>query len=184
MLKEYYYQDDLSSDRLRTRWLTEADVVPWAEFFKDPEAIALFPTFGLNSMEERANHWIERQLTRYREHRYGLQMLVHKETGACIGQCGLMVQEVDGIRELEVGYHIFKKYWGHGYAPEAARLFLEFAFNHDLADSVISIIDIRNIKSMRVADKNGLRREKQTRWLDLDVFIYRVTAKEFQANQK
>jgi RimJ/RimL family protein N-acetyltransferase len=160
------------------------DVDPWTEFFKDPEAIALFPNFGLNSIEERAKHWIERQLTRYQDQRYGLQMLIHKETGDYIGQCGLMVQEVDGVQELEVGYHIFKKYWGLGYAPEAARLFLDFAFNHNLADSVISIIDIRNNKSMRVADKNGLRREEQTRWLDLNVFIYRVTAKEFQANLK
>ena len=184
MLNGYYYRDHMTSDRLHSRFIVKEDVDSWTEFFKDPEAIALFPTFGLNSIEERANHWIERQITRYREHRYGLQMLIHKETGDCIGQCGLMAQEVDGVLELEVGYHILKKYWGYGYAPEAARLFLGFAFNHDLADSVISIIDIRNIKSMRVADKNGLRREKQTRWLDLDVFIYRITAKEFQFNQK
>ena len=174
MLNDYYYRDQLESARLKTRFVTAEDVVPWQEFFNDPEAIELFPTFGFNTLEERVQHWIDRQLTRYRENRYGLQMLIDKKTNALIGQCGLLLQEVDGNKELEVGYHIIKKYWGNGYAPEAARLFLDFAVEHDLADSVISIIDIRNDKSMRVAEKNGLSRDKQTRWLDKDVFIYRI----------
>jgi RimJ/RimL family protein N-acetyltransferase len=85
-----------------------------------------------------------------------------------------MAQEVDGIQELEVGYHIFKKYWGHGYAPEAARLFWTLLSTMILL-ILLSLSSISGTsKSMRVADKNGLRREKQTRWMDLDVFIYRV----------
>jgi hypothetical protein len=52
MVKEHYYQDGLTSERLRTRWLTELDVDPWIEFFKDPEAIALFPNFGLTSLKK------------------------------------------------------------------------------------------------------------------------------------
>jgi len=174
MLHDYYYRDQLESARLITRFVIADDVIPWTAFFNDPEAIELFPSFGLNTLEERVQHWIDRQLIRYAEKRYGLQMLFDKKTGALIGQCGLLLQEVDGIQELEVGYHIIRKYWGNGYAPEAARLFLDFAVEHDLADSVISIIDIRNDKSMRVAEKNGLSRDKQTRWLDKDVFIYRI----------
>lgn len=85
-----------------------------------------------------------------------------------------MLQEVDGKPELEVGYHIFKKYWGQGYAPEAAKAFLHYGFENKWAPSIISIIDIRNTKSQRVADKNGLKREKQTKWADWDVFIYRT----------
>jgi ribosomal-protein-alanine N-acetyltransferase len=174
MLNDYYYRDQLESRRLITRFITAKDVIPWTEFFKSPEAIELFPTFGLHTIEERVQHWIVRQLIRYSENRYGLQMLIHKETGELIGQCGLLLQEVDGIKELEVGYHIISKHWGNGYAPEAARLFLDFAVEHDLADSVISIIDIRNSKSIRVAEKNGLQRDKQTRWMEKDVFIYRI----------
>jgi RimJ/RimL family protein N-acetyltransferase len=39
---------------------------------------------------------------------------------------------------------------------------------------VISIIDIRNNNSQIVAEKNGLKREKQIKWLEIDVFIYRI----------
>jgi len=75
---------------------------------------------------------------------------------------------------VEVGYHIFKKYWGQGYAPEAAIAFINYGFENKLAPSVVSIIDVRNIQSQRVAQKNGLKQDKQTKWADLDVFIYRI----------
>ena len=179
MLHGYRYEDQLASPRLRTRFIVPEDTVTWMEFFKDPEAIELFPTYGLNTLEERVQHWIDKQLTRYSENRYGHQILLHKETGEVIGQSGLLLQEVDGTPELEVGYHMLKKHWGKGYAPEAARMFLSYAFEHALADSVISIIDVRNDKSMRVAEKNGLRREKRTTWNGLDMYIYRTDPESF-----
>ena len=49
-----------------------------------------------------------------------------------------------------------------------------YTIENKIAESVISIIDVRNIKSQRVAEKNGLKIEKQTRWQNLDVFIYRT----------
>ena len=88
----------------------------------------------------------------------------------------MLTQEVDNIIEIEVGYHIFKKYWGKGFAPEAAKLFIDYAFENDLTNSVISVIDVGNIKSQKVAEKNGLTREKQTKYSDgEDVYIYRIT---------
>ncbi|MEP6793004.1 MAG: GNAT family N-acetyltransferase [Saprospiraceae bacterium] len=173
-ISNYIYQDLLHSPRLKTRFLTRDDIVKWTAFFKDEEAIALMPTYGLNTNEEKATRWIEKQLDRYATNRMGHQALIDIKTNAFIGQAGLLVQEVDGIAELEVGYHVFKKYWGQGYAPEAARLFLNHAFENNLSDSVISIIDTRNIKSQRVAMKNGLQVEKQTTWSDLNVYIYRI----------
>ncbi|WP_247237207.1 GNAT family N-acetyltransferase [Telluribacter sp. SYSU D00476] len=174
MNNSYTYQDQLESERLYTRFLVPEDAMAWAEFFEDTEAVAYLPDFCLDTAEEKAQYWINRQLGRYRENRYGLQALVHKQTGELIGQCGLLLQEVDGQTELEVGYHILPRYWGQGYAPEAARLFIDYAFEQGLAPSIISIIDIRNIKSQRVAEKNGLIREKQTRWADRDVYVYRL----------
>jgi ribosomal-protein-alanine N-acetyltransferase len=170
----YIYEDGLQSDRIITRKLVYEDHKAWAGFFKDKEAVEFFPAFGPGSDEDRSKHWINRQLNRYMDKRFGLQALIDKRTGQFIGQCGLISQEVEGEAEIEVGYHLFKQFWGQGYAPEAARLFINYAFVNNLAASVISIIDIRNTKSQRVADKNGLTREKQTRWSNLDVYIYRI----------
>lgn len=92
----YKYEDHLLTERLITRFLTPEDIRVWTHFFKDQDATAFFPNLEFNTDEEKARWWVERQLTRYRESRFGLQALVHKHTKEFIGQCGLLTQEVDG----------------------------------------------------------------------------------------
>lgn len=169
----YYYTDQLTSERLVSKFIQPGDEKLWLPFFQSPEATKLFPDFGLNSLEERTHYWIVKQLERYAANRYGLQLLYLKNSDILIGQCGLLLQEVDGIKELEVGYHILPEYWGLGYAPEAARMFMNFAQEHQLSESIISIIDVRNNNSMRVAQKNGLTLDKNTVWNNLNVNIFR-----------
>lgn len=175
-MTNYSYKENLESNRLITRFLKPRDTSVWADFYADKDAVAFFPSFGLKTNLERAKHMIDKQLLRYSNNRFGHQALIEKETNNFIGVCGLLTQEVDNIVEIEVGYHIFKKYWGKGFAPEAAKLFIDYAFENDLTNSVISVIDIGNIKSQKVAEKNGLTREKQTKYSDgEDVYIYRIT---------
>lgn len=160
-----------------TRKLKEADIPLWATFFEDNDAVEFLylESLGLPSNEAIASHMILKQLERYNNKRYGLQVLVDKNTNEFIGLCGLLAQEVDQQEEIEVGYHIFKKHWGKGYATEAAKLFIDYAFQHELSDSIVSVIDIENHRSQRVAIKNGLKIAKQTKWLaNEDVYIYSI----------
>ena len=173
----YHYPDQLQFERLKTAYLTLDDVHAWSAFFAHPEAIRFLfiNTLGLPTNEAVAHHMIQKQLERYAEHRYGLQKLVHRETGEFIGCCGLLLQEVDGQNEIEVGYHIFQAYWRQGYATEAAKCFIDLAFNADQTDRVISIIDDENYASIRVAEKNGLSLYSRTTWMNNEpVAIYRI----------
>jgi len=178
----YLYKDNLESERVLTRFLTLEDIKIWANFFNDKEALEFLPDYGISSNEERAKHWIDRQLMRYQEKRYGLQALLDKRTNEFIGMCGLIEQNVEGKSEIEVGYHIFKKHWGQGFAPEAAKLFIDFGFRNNLCDSLISIIARGNIKSQRVADKNGLILTKATNWMNIDAYIYRINKEDWILN--
>jgi ribosomal-protein-alanine N-acetyltransferase len=173
----YLYEDHLESARLKTRFLTPSDAPVWSEFMNDKVATELFPASFFSLDKDPAEAWVEAQINRYNSFRYGLQAILHKQSGEFLGMCGLLLQEVDGEKEIEVGYHFLRKHWGNGYAPEAAKLFLEYAFEHNLASSVISIIDVRNLKSQRVAEKNMLQREKTTRWREMDAYIYRIPTK-------
>lgn len=149
----------------------------WSAFFDDKESteFLFLESLGLNSNLEIASHIIEKQIIRYTENRFGLQVLINKSTNEFIGLCGLLTQDVNGVNEIEVGYHIFKKYWKQGFATEAAKLFIDYAFKNNLANSIISVIDVDNVKSRRVAEKNGLKIDKLTKWLnDEDVYIYRI----------
>jgi len=175
MTTTYKYQDKLETQRIATRYLTASDIETWSHFFEDNDAVEFLPTMGLTSNLEKATHMLTKQFERYKDNRYGHQAIIDKKTNCFVGICGLLMQDVDGQIEVEVGYHIFKKYWGQGYAPEAAKLFIDYAFDNNIVTSIISVIDIDNIKSQRVAEKNGLTIEKQIKYSDNeDVYIYRL----------
>jgi [ribosomal protein S5]-alanine N-acetyltransferase len=186
-MKNYIYKDGLSSKRLQTRFLNFSDSILWTTFFEDEESVRFLnlSSLGLNSNKAVAEHMVEKQLQRYKENRFGLQAILNKETHELIGLCGLLKQEVDGKEEIEVGYHLFKQHRGQGFASEASQLFIDFAFRHQLSDTIISIIDTGNIKSQRVAERNGLKIDRKTKWLDMDdVFIFRMSYAEWVKNKQ
>ena len=165
--------DALATERLFFRHLTPEDGPALKEFFASEEAIRFYPDIVVNDPRE-PDRWITRQVNRYKDFGTGLFGIFSRDTNEYIGQCGLLVQEVDGITELEVGYNLLPRFWGKGYATEAAVSCMEYAFWNSLAKSIISIIDIGNVNSQRVAERNGMKREKQTDWKGLQVYIYRI----------
>ncbi len=160
------------SIRLMFRHLQPGDAVIWEAFLSNLEAVKFFPP-GLN-VTGSAVEWIERQLKRYKADGFGLNALIEKVSGDFVGQCGLLRQEVDGIQELEIGYHLLPRFWKKGFAAEAANACRIFAFENNMAPSVISIIEPQNLASQRVAERNGMKKDKETFWRGAEVFIYRV----------
>jgi RimJ/RimL family protein N-acetyltransferase len=75
---------------------------------------------------------------------------------------------------------LLPKFWGRGYASEAAQFFSNFGFEHEKLDYLISVIDIRNIASQKVAVRNGMFIDRQIKYYDLDVYIYQITREEWK----
>ena len=169
--------EEIVAPRLQFRKLSLKDAPVWEEFLSSYDAVKLFPPFG--EVKSYALEWMEKQKLRYERDGFGLFALIEKNSRQFVGQCGLMIQEVEEVKELEVGYHLLPRFWKHGYATEAAVACRNFVFENNLRDSIISIIDVRNISSMKVAERNGMRREKQIQWRDLNVFIYRIHKTEW-----
>ncbi len=176
---EYYTNLSLESKRVITRPVNKNDIEPWSDFFSSEEATEFFLPLDFATNREKSKYWIERQMQRYKESKFGLHAIVEKESKEFIGLCGLLAQDIDGSTQIEVGYSLLKKHWGKGFAPEITRLFINYVFEKKIADSVISIIHVKNLRSQRVAEKNGLKIEKQILWNDLDVYIFRITAADF-----
>jgi [ribosomal protein S5]-alanine N-acetyltransferase len=167
-----YILNNLKTPRLSFRKLKAEDLELWMSFFNSSEALQFLP-FKVHSKKACAE-WLERQALRYKESKSGLCALIEKTSGEMVGQCGLLIQEVDGKREIEIGYHLIPAFWKKGFAIEAAIAAKNYAFNNELTDSLISIIHIDNINSQKVAERNGMRREKQIEWKGFPVYIYRV----------
>ena len=116
---------------------------------------------------------IGRQIERYRTDS-GLLAVVLKESGAVIGDCGLVWQEVEGVTEPEIGYHVHRAYWNRGLATEAARAVRDYALERLGCDHVISLIRPENLPSRRVAEKNGLTLDRIVLWRSYDHCVYRI----------
>ena len=159
----------LETERLSLREITYDDADDLALILCDAETMQYYPR-PLDRYE--INSWIERIFERYKLNGHGLWAVILKAESRLIGDCGLMIQEVDGIDELEVGYQFNKQFWGHGYATEAARGCMDYAANTMGRNRIISMIRPENNPSRRVAERNGLKIEKLVHWRDYDHYVY------------
>ncbi|MEO8151111.1 MAG: GNAT family N-acetyltransferase [Bacteroidia bacterium] len=177
-LKITIHKLNLETPRLRIRKLIMNDVTAWMEYFQSPQVLK-FMGFKPDD-KQGCIIWIEKQLKRYAANEHdGLRALIDKETNEMVGQCGFLIQEIDNEVVLEIGYHLISRFWKKGYATEAAKAFKEYAFENNLADSLVSIIHIDNINSQQVAERNGMKRERQTTFRDTAVFIYRIDKQDW-----
>ena len=174
--------DGLESERLKYRSITMDDYKPLLAFFSNPEATKFF--YPTQPPEELCREWIKRQLQRYKNDGYGLCALIEKTTGQLVGQCGLLNQVVDDIKELEIGYSLIPAFWSQGFAIESARFFKDFAFENQMAPSIISIIEINNLNSQKVASKNGMQIQKKTRFKNMEAYVFRITFSQWRENLK
>lgn len=159
----------LETARLQLRELTLDDAEALEAVFGDPIVMQYYP-----SVLDRkgVDAWIEKNLGRYQRDGYGLWAVLLKETGELIGDCGCILQEVEGRNEIEVGYQMRRDCWGRGYATEAARACMDYAFTRLGAARIVSMIRPPNLASRRVAEKNGLVCEKIVFWRGYDSCIY------------
>jgi [ribosomal protein S5]-alanine N-acetyltransferase len=163
------------SARLLFRKLEASDYATWLSFFKDP-LWSKYWSMKEQTPEEHCRQWLDKIFERYANGKGGMNVLIDKKTGAFIGQCGLLIQTVDDIEELEVAYSMMPQHRGKGYAPEAAKKCIDFAFANRLCESLISIIHENNIESQKVALKNKLSVDKYTTFDNNPVRIYRIRA--------
>jgi RimJ/RimL family protein N-acetyltransferase len=92
----------------------------------------------------------------------GLWATIHKESGRCIGRCGLLPWTIDGQDEVEVAYTIAREFWGQGLASEAAPANIKFAFEHLHLSRLVCLIDPDNLTSVKVAQKIGMAFERES----------------------
>jgi [ribosomal protein S5]-alanine N-acetyltransferase len=159
--------------RLLFRKIDLSDFNAWLKFFEASET-------SMHWIEEKetpkvaCEKWYARQQERYQNNLGGMNALIEKSSGRLVGHAGLLVQTVDEIPELEIGYSLLPKFWGKGYALEAAQKCKQYAFETDLSSSLISIISLSNVPSQKVAIKNGMSIQNQTLYKGNQVYIFRV----------
>ncbi|GMN10816.1 GNAT family N-acetyltransferase [Croceitalea sp. MTPC9] len=168
-----YLLENQQSERLHFRSIVPKDFDLWLPFYKNPKSTQYWDGLPKNP-EDACKEQFDKIFERYEKGLGGMNALILKETNKLVGFCGLLVQTVDGIEELEIGYSVLPEYWRNGFAYEAARKCKNFAFGHNFSPSLISIIHIDNVPSQKVALKNGMKLDKTTEYKENPVHIFRV----------
>lgn len=93
-----------------------------------------------------------------------------KETGAFLGTVGYA--EPEAWPGFELAGILARRFWGHGYATEAARAALDYAFTILRKDRVISLVSPENHASIRVVERLGERLEGRIQHFGREMLCY------------
>jgi RimJ/RimL family protein N-acetyltransferase len=134
--------------RLAFRELEDADLDFVATMLADPEVMRYYPA---PYTRDEAAGWLAREP---------------------LGQVGLVMQQVDGRSEPEIGYLIHRPFWRRGFATEAARATRDHAFGALGKPHMISLIRAENLPSQGVAAKLGMSVEKRTLHAGIEHLVF------------
>lgn len=94
----------------------------------------------------------------------------YRSSGVFVGIAGFA--EPGGWPGLELAWTLARRFWGNGYATEAASAALAHAFLNWKKDRIISLIHPENGASVRVAERIGERLQGRTHPLGLELLRY------------
>ena len=171
--------DRIESARLVLRRIAPGDL-PFFTRIHSVADVVRYTGHGRPRSAEETQAWLDSTMASYEEHELGQLAVLRKADGALLGRCGLSDLVVEArpagtaiprawfgrtqapaglavIQELELGYTFDASCWGHGYATEAAQCVFAYARDVLKLPRLISVIDGDNVRSLRVAERCGLR---------------------------
>lgn len=145
----------LETSRLRLRPWRFGDRRPFAALCADPEVMKYFP--APLSTEESAR-LVARFSAGIEERGWGFWVVERREDHHFIGMVGLNPTEDDlpFARQVEVGWRLARQFWGQGYATEAARACVDFAFTVLKEPSLVAFTTVTNLPSQAVMSRLGM----------------------------
>ena len=140
----------LETERLILRPPKQADLDGWAQMMGDEEAARY-----IGGVQPRAASWrgLASMAGSWSLLGFGMFSVVEKDTGRWVGRIGPWMPE--GWPGTEVGWGLDRRYWGKGYAAEAAAATIDWVFDELGWTEVIHCIDPANINSQNVAKRLG-----------------------------
>ena len=147
---------ELETERLKLRAWQESDLQPFAELNADKDVMHYFPSV---LTREQSDNLADKFQHLILDHGWGFWAVELKATGQFIGFTGLNTQPEQFIFSpcVEIGWRFAKQYWHQGYATEAAKACLKFAFETLQLKEVVSFTAVHNTASEHVMQRLGMQ---------------------------
>ena len=169
MLMKNIIPTELQTERLNLRTFQDEDWKDLHEYYSDETCMkytighALTEGETWRAMASMVGHWNLRG--------YGPYVVVGKNTRKVLGVVGLWFP--NDWPEPEIKWGLAPHAWGKGYAREAAFAVKEMAYSTIKDCNLISLIDVNNKASIRVANDIGAELEKEIVFREKPCYIYR-----------
>ncbi|HLG16649.1 MAG TPA: GNAT family N-acetyltransferase [Blastocatellia bacterium] len=172
--------------RLRLRRFTHNDLDDFASICSDPDVMKYIGAGTPVSREELEPVFLSGYINYWDKHGFGRFAVINKERDELIGACGLRRFAYPGLdlfeNNLEIVFLLKKSFWRQGFATEAAKACLTYAFDHLSAERVVAMTMRENVASRRVIEKIGMEHETDVRFLDSDCVVYVIARQAFQSD--
>ena len=147
----------LTTPRLLLRAPLLCDLDGWAALMADPESAS-----HLGGVQPRSVAWrsLATMAGSWSLAGYGMYSVLERASGEWVGRVGPWCPE--GWPGTEVGWGLLRRYWGRGYATEAAIAAIDWAFDALGWSEVIHLIAPDNTGSQAVARRLGSTRRGTT----------------------
>ncbi|MDN5801426.1 GNAT family N-acetyltransferase [Psychrobacter sp. AOP22-C1-22] len=156
---EYSMIQVLETERLFLRQWQPADFAVFAEMNADPEVMRYFPKLLTPKVSNMIANKCQQLIA---DQGWGLWAVSLKDgsktSGNFIGFVGLNKTHTDMsfAPAVEIAWRLRKEFWGQGYATEAARASLAFAFNELALNEVVSFTAAINKRSQLIMQRIGM----------------------------
>ena len=128
----------------------------------EPSWLRFIGDRGVRTLEDARRYLLDGPIAMYERLGFGLYATTLKEdASAPIGICGLVKR--DGLDDVDIGFALLPKFWGKGYAHEAAAAVMDYARNVVGLERVVAITSVDNESSARLLERIGLRFERMIR---------------------
>jgi RimJ/RimL family protein N-acetyltransferase len=149
---------DLTTARPRLRQWRESDLEPFAALNADPVVMQLMPRCLSRAESDAFTRQAEAGISR---RGWGLWATELRASRQLIGCVGLAVPSFQAAFTpcVEIAWRLERSSWGHGFATEAARECLRFAFETLALAEVVAFTVPANHRSLAVMERLGMRRD-------------------------
>lgn len=146
---------EFETPRLRLVVWQERHLAPFAAMNADPEVMQYFPA-PLDAEQSRAS--VEIWQAQFAERGWSNWALELRGSGEFIGFVGLSVPRrvLPFSPCVEIGWRLARRFWGEGYAGEAARGCLAVGFGKLGLDEIVSFTALANRRSRAVMERIGM----------------------------
>jgi ribosomal-protein-alanine N-acetyltransferase len=147
---------ELRGPRVLLRRWRDADAAPFAALNADAEVMRHFPSV---LSREQSDAMIARARAGIEARGWGSWAL--EIDGECAGFVGLTSPAFSAHFTpcIEIGWRLARKFWGRGFATEAALLALQYGFETRALEEIVSFTATTNTRSMRVMERLGMSRD-------------------------